>query len=112
MAYDKSRDSFQHAIDLIKFVRRFNESGVHPDRRGFGIGVAGFPEGHAAKPNRLIEMEHFKAKVDAGADYVITQLFFENSDFIGFRERCALAVIHVPIMVRVMPISCMGGLKR
>src|SRR5437899_7308331 len=46
IAYDKSRDSFQHAIDLVKFIRRFNESGAHPDRRGFGIGVAGFPEGH------------------------------------------------------------------
>src|SRR5437764_267877 len=102
MAYDKSRDSFQHAIDLIKFVRRFNESGVHPDRRGFGIGVAGFPEGHPATPNRLIEMEHFKAKVDAGADYVITQLFFENSDFIDFRERCALAGFHIPIIAGIL----------
>src|SRR3984893_14552529 len=44
IAYDKSRDSFQHAIDLVKFIRKFNESGAHPDRRGFGIGVAGFPE--------------------------------------------------------------------
>src|SRR3954463_10143278 len=43
-AYDKSRDSFKHAADLVKFIRRFNESGAHPDRRGFGIGVAGFPE--------------------------------------------------------------------
>src|SRR5947208_2644709 len=67
--YDKSRDSFQHAIDLVKFIRRFNESGAHPDPRGFGVGVAGFPEGHPATPNRLIEMDHFKAKVDAGADY-------------------------------------------
>ena len=112
MAYDKSRDSFQHAIDLIKFVRRFNESGVHPDRRGFGIGVAGFPEGHPATPNRLIEMDYFKAKVDAGADYVITQLFFENSDFIDFRERCALAGIHIPIIAGIMPITSMSGLKR
>jgi methylenetetrahydrofolate reductase (NADPH) len=68
IVYDKSRDSFQHAIDLVKFVRRFNESGRHPDRRGFGIGVAGFPEGHPATPNRLVEMDYFKAKVDAGAD--------------------------------------------
>jgi len=112
MAYDKSRDSFQHAIDLIKFVRRFNESGAHPDRRGFGIGVAGFPEGHPATPNRLIEMDYFKAKVDAGADYVITQLFFENGDFIDFRERCALAGIHIPIIAGIMPITSMGGLKR
>jgi methylenetetrahydrofolate reductase (NADPH) len=111
-AYDKSRDSFQHAIDLIKFVRRFNESGVHPDRRGFGIGVAGFPEGHPATPNRLIEMDYFKAKVDAGADYVITQLFFENGDFIDFRERCALAGIHIPIIAGIMPITSMSGLQR
>jgi 5,10-methylenetetrahydrofolate reductase len=62
MAYDKSRDSFQHAIDLVKFVRRFNESGAHPHRRGFGIGVAGFPEGHPATPNRLVEMDISKQR--------------------------------------------------
>jgi methylenetetrahydrofolate reductase (NADH) len=60
----------------------------------------------------LIEMDYFKAKVDAGADYVITQLFFENSDFIDFRERCALAGIHIPIIAGIMPITSMSGLKR
>ncbi len=112
MVYDKSRDSLQHAIDLVKFVRRFNESAAHPDRRGFGIGVAGFPEGHPATPNRLVEMDYFKAKVDAGADYIITQLFFDNRDFLDFRERCALAGIHIPIIAGIMPISSIGGLKR
>jgi methylenetetrahydrofolate reductase (NADPH) len=112
IAYDKSRDSFQHAIDLVKFIRRFNESGVHPDRRGFGIGVAGFPEGHPATPNRLVEMDHFKAKVDAGADYIVTQLFFDNRDFLDFRERCALAEIHIPIIAGIMPITSMSGFKR
>ena len=112
MAYDKSRDSFQHAIDLVKFVRRFNESGAHPDRRGFGIGVAGFPEGHPATPNRLVEMDYFKAKVDAGADYIVTQLFFDNRDFLDFRERCALAGVHIPIVAGIMPITSIGGLKR
>jgi methylenetetrahydrofolate reductase (NADPH) len=110
--YDKSRDSFRHAIDLVKFVRRFNESGAHPDSRGFGIGVAGFPEGHPATPNRLIEMDHFKAKVDAGADYIVTQLFFDNRDFLDFRERCALASIHIPIIAGIMPITSISGLKR
>ncbi len=110
--YDQSRDSFKHAIDLVKFVRKFNESGAHPDRRGFGIGVAGFPEGHPATPNRLVEMDHLKAKVDAGADYIVTQLFFDNRDFYDFRERCALAGIHVPIMAGIMPITSMGGFKR
>src|SRR3981081_3013673 len=60
--YDKTGDSFQHAIDLVKFIRRFNESGGHADRRGFGIGVAGFPEGHPATPNRFVEMDYFKEK--------------------------------------------------
>src|SRR5436853_880273 len=110
--YDKSRDSFQPAVDLVKFIRRFNESGAHPDPRGFGIGVAGFPEGHPATPNRLIEMDHFKAKVDAGADYIVTQLFFDNRDFFDFRERCALADIHVPIIAGIMPVTSRSGFRR
>jgi methylenetetrahydrofolate reductase (NADPH) len=112
MAHDESRDSFPHAIDLVKFVRRFNESGAHPDRRGFGIGVAGFPEGHPATPNRLVEMDYFKAKVDAGADYIVTQLFFDNRDFLDFRERSLLASIHIPIIAGIMPITSIDGLKR
>lgn len=112
IAFDKARNSFPHAIDLVKFIRRFNQSGAHPDPRGFGIGVAGFPEGHPATPNRLVEMDHLKAKVDAGADYIVTQLFFENRDFLDFRERCALANIHVPIIAGIMPITSMSGLRR
>jgi methylenetetrahydrofolate reductase (NADPH) len=112
MAYDQSRDAFRHAIDLVKFIRRFNDSSAHPDRRGFGIGVAGFPEGHPATPNRLLEMDYFKAKVHAGADYIITQLFFDNDDFLDFRERCALAGTHIPIIAGIMPITSIGGLKR
>src|SRR5499425_3107512 len=110
--HDKSRDSFKHAVDLVKFIRRFNESGVHPDPRGFGIGVAGFPEGHPATPNRLVEMDHLKAKVDAGADYIVTQLFFDNRDFYDFRERCALAGIHIPIIAGLMPITSAATYKR
>ena len=69
-----------------------------PDPRGFGVGVAGFPEGHPTTPNRLKEMDHLKRKVDAGADYICTQLFFDNRDFYDFRERCDLAGIKVPIV--------------
>jgi methylenetetrahydrofolate reductase (NADPH) len=111
-AYDRSGDAFQHASDLVKFIRRFNESGAHPDRRGFGIGVAGFPEGHPATPNRLIEMDHLKAKIDAGADYIVTQLFFDNRDFYDFRERCELAGVRVPIIAGIMPITSMSGCQR
>lgn len=110
--YDRSRDAFQHAADLVKFIRRFNESGAHPDPRGFGIGVAGFPEGHPATPNRLLELDYLKAKVDEGADYICTQLFFDNRDFYDFRERCELAGIHVPILAGIMPITTRTGLLR
>ena len=110
--YDRSRDDFQHAIDLVKFIRAFNEGGGHPDRRGFGIGAAGFPEGHPATPNRLLEMDYLKAKVDAGVDYICTQLFFDNHDFHDFRERCELAGIRVPIVAGIMPVTSRSGMKR
>lgn len=109
---DCSRTVFRHAADLVRFIRRFSESGRHPDARGFGIGVAGFPEGHPDTPNRLLEMDYLKAKVDAGADYICTQLFFENRDFYDFRERCELAGIKVPVLAGIMPITSLGGMKR
>ncbi|HEY4381602.1 MAG TPA: methylenetetrahydrofolate reductase [NAD(P)H] [Acidobacteriaceae bacterium] len=110
--YDRNGDAFQHAAGLVSFIRRFNERGLHPDPRGFGIGVAGFPEGHPDTPNRLDEIDHLKAKVDAGADYICTQLFFNNHDFYDFRERCELAGIHVPIIAGIMPITTLPGMKR
>src|SRR5580698_2070731 len=110
--YDRGADAFQHAAELVTFVRRFNESGAHPDPRGFGIGVAAFPEGHPATPNRLHEMDFLKAKVDAGADYICTQLFFDNHDFYDFRERCELAGIRVPILAGIMPVTSLGGMRR
>jgi methylenetetrahydrofolate reductase (NADPH) len=110
--YDRSRDAFPHAADLVRCIRRFNHGGNHPDRRGFGIGVAGFPEGHPGTPNRLLEMDHLKAKVDEGADYICTQLFFDNRDFYDFRERCELAGIRIPIIAGIMPIATFEGMQR
>ncbi len=110
--YDWSESGFRHAADLVAFIRKFNESGVHPDPRGFGIGVAGFPEGHPGTPNRVDELDFLKAKVDAGADYICTQLFFDNHDFFDFRDRCALSGINVPIIAGVMPVTSTQGMKR
>ena len=111
--YRKADDAFQHVADLVRFIRQFSEQrGVHPDARGFGIGVAGFPEGHPATPNRLKEMDFLKAKVDAGADYIVTQLFFDNHDFFDFRDRCGLSRIKVPIIAGIMPITSSTGLSR
>ena len=109
--YDRASDTFRHAADLVRYIQGFNASGQH-EQGGFGVGVAGFPEGHPATPNRLREIEHLKAKVDAGADYICTQLFFDNRDFFDFRERCELAGIRVPIIAGIMPIASEAGMRR
>jgi methylenetetrahydrofolate reductase (NADPH) len=107
--YNHADDTFPQAVDLVRFVKNFSG---HSDPRGFGIGVAGFPEGHPATPNRLLEMDYLKAKVDAGADYICTQLFFDNHDFYDFRDRCALSGIHVPIIAGIMPVTSQSSMRR
>lgn len=106
---------FEHAGELVALIRERNASGAHRgagDARGLGIGVAGYPEGHPETPNRLLEMDRLKAKVDAGADFIVTQLFFDNRDFYDFRDRCELAGIRVPILAGIMPITSLDGMKR
>jgi methylenetetrahydrofolate reductase (NADPH) len=104
--YDRSKDAFRYAEQLVRYLR----SRTGPNGRPFGIGVAGFPEGHPGCPNRLKEMDYLKAKVDAGADYICTQLFFDNRDFYDFRERCELAGIKIPIIAGIMPITSRKGM--
>jgi len=107
--FDRAKDAFRYAEQMVQFIRSRKNA---PDRRGFGIGVAGFPEGHPGTPNRLLEMDYLKRKVDAGADYICTQLFFDNNDFYDFRERCELAGIKVPIVAGIMPIASKSGMTR
>ena len=76
--WDRAQDACRYAADLITYIKAFTDKHGHPDARGFGIGVAGFPEGHTATPNRMLEMDRLKAKVDAGADYICTQMFFRQ----------------------------------
>lgn len=95
---------FRYAAELVAFIKN-----RYP---AMGVGVAGFPEGHPATPNRLHEIEYLKAKVDAGADYVCTQLFFDNHDFYDWRERCRLAGIDIPLVAGLMPITSRKGLSR
>ena len=103
-AFVQTENGFAYAAELVAFIKRHFPQ--------LGIGVAGFPEGHPATPNRLQEMDHLKAKVDAGADYICTQLFFDNNDFYDFCERCEIAGIKVPIIAGLMPVTSRSGLKR
>jgi methylenetetrahydrofolate reductase (NADPH) len=103
-SFRQTEGGFAHAADLVAFVR-----GSFP---AMGIGVAGFPEGHPETPNRLIEMDYLKAKADAGAEYICTQLFFDNRDFFDFCERCEIAGITVPIIAGIMPVTSLKGMQR
>lgn len=97
-------DGFDHASDLVAYIKKHFP--------GMCIGVAGFPEGHPGTPNRLKEIDYLKEKVDAGADYIVSQLFFDNEDFYDYCERCELAGIHVPNIAGIMPVSTKSGLLR
>jgi methylenetetrahydrofolate reductase (NADPH) len=96
---------FAYAADLISYIHDF-EGG------SFGIGVAGFPEGHPETPNRLVQMDHLKAKVECGVDWICSQLFFDNAAFFDWEERCELAGITSPIFSGIMPIQSIAGMRR
>ena len=102
--FTPSSNGFAYASELVSFIKS-----EFPD---MGVGVAGYPEGHPETPNRLDEIDYLKMKVDAGADYLCTQLFFDNRDFYDFRERCELAGISVPILAGIMPITSSKSMKR
>ncbi|MAC18658.1 MAG: methylenetetrahydrofolate reductase [NAD(P)H] [Phycisphaerae bacterium] len=99
---------FTHAADLVNHLRNFADR----NRWELSIGVAGFPEGHPDTPDTLLAMEHLAAKVDAGADWICTQLFFDNHAFHDWRDRCQLSGIRVPIIAGIMPIASRSGVKR
>jgi methylenetetrahydrofolate reductase (NADPH) len=102
--YAPVEGGFAYASELVAFVKQHFPS--------MGIGVAGYPEGRPDTPNRLKEMEYLKIKVDAGADYICSQLFFDNHAFFDFCERCILAGITVPILAGIMPITSIKGMHR
>ncbi len=102
--FTPAEGGFRYAAELVAYIRR-----NYPQ---MGIGVAGYPEGHPETPNRLLEMDYLKAKVDAGADYICSQLFFDNREFYDFCERCDLAGIRVPIVAGVAPVTSLKLMER
>jgi len=81
-------------------------------RHDFCIGVAGYPEGHPQCLNKVRDLEHLKRKVDNGADFIVTQLFFDNADFHRFRDQARGMGIKVPIIAGIMPITNVAQIKR
>jgi len=93
--FTKAAGGFGYANELVEFIR------THGD---FSIGVAGYPECHTEAPDLDTDIQNLKKKVDAGADFIITQLFFNNDDFYRFRDKAVSQGITVPIIPGIFPI--------
>jgi methylenetetrahydrofolate reductase (NADPH) len=94
---------FAHATELIRYIR---------PRYDLCLAAASYPETHPEASDAESDLRHLKAKVDAGADFLITQLFFENADYYRFVERARRAGITVPIVAGIMPVTNLSQVKR
>ena len=98
-------DSFQAVEGGLHYANELVELIQQSFPNQFGIAVAGYPEVHQEAPDARTDLENLKRKVDAGADVVVTQLFYDNADFYRFRDQCQAAGIAVPIVPGILPVT-------
>src|SRR3989339_1427571 len=105
------KNGHENAIDLLRQTVDLNhgkyleEDLVNPEPTDFCVGVAGYPEKHMEAPNAESDLCFLKAKVDAGAEYIVTQMFFDNRKFFAFVDSCRAAGINFPIIPGIKPVS-------
>ena len=110
-SFEPEPGGHKYAIDLLQQVTNMNngiyleEDLKNPVKTNFCIGVAGYPEKHFEAPNMKTDLQFLKAKVDAGAEYVTTQMFFNNEKYFEFVKACREAGINVPIIPGLKPIT-------
>lgn len=110
-------DGYRYASELLEQVTRMNK-GYYLDEElqnttptDFCIGVAGYPEKHYNAPNLKADLKYLKLKVDLGAQYIVTQMFFNNAKYFEFVEKCREAGINVPIIPGIKPLTAKGQLN-
>ena len=102
--FQKTEGGFEYSYELVQFIKKMG---------GFSIGVAGFPEGHiACADGKYADWQHLKHKIDQGADFVITQLFFSNRDYFEFRDYLTSLGVTVPLVPGIIPILTAAQIKR
>ncbi len=109
--FEPDPDGHRYAIDLLKQVVNLN-NGIYLEedildgfRTKFSIGVAGYPEKHFEAPNLDTDLDYLKEKVEAGAEYIVTQMFYDNKKFFEFVKNCRAKGINVPIIPGLKPIT-------
>ena len=102
--FQKTPGGFEFSRELVKFIKELG---------GFGIGTAGFPEGHiACKEGKQVDWQRLAEKVKEGADFVITQLFFDNRDFFEFRDYLTKQGVNVPLVPGMLPVLSASQIKK
>ena len=99
---EATRGGYRHADELTAFLKR----------EGFCVGGACYPEGHPESANRMEDIELLKKKVDAGADFLTTQMFFDNDMLYSFLYRLEAAGIHLPVLAGIMPITAVTQIPK
>jgi methylenetetrahydrofolate reductase (NADPH) len=104
--FEPHPEGFRYASELVEFIRG------HRERWKFCIGAAAYPEGHVETRDLARDLEHLRRKVAAGADFLVTQLFFHNAHYFRFVERARAAGIAVPIVPGIMPFTNVEQIER
>jgi len=109
--FEPDPDGHRYSIDLLKQVVNLN-NGIYLEedildgfRTRFSIGVAGYPEKHFEAPNMDSDLDYLKEKVEAGADYIVTQMFFDNKKYFEFVKKCREKGINVPVIPGLKPVT-------